>query len=378
MYHLVLASELMFCASVVLTTLYIRRRNAAPPNSEQFVPNHRAEHLLRLQKLYGYNAHSLVGISESAKKWFDFKTQSGLTFTEHGKIRLVAGEMLGAEENLQLAVSRFVEQARADKKLVAFLPTTERFARAVAPLGFEAVKIGASPYFDLRTWNPRGNKAKKMRAGVNQARRADVSVEQIFQRNLAFCQEVFDLCESWSNTRRATIKFGWLFELEPFQHAEYKKFFAARNSEGKLVGLLAASPIPARSGWYLEDVLRYENSPNGTTDLLVYEALKILAGEGAKLATLGTSPLARDGADSLLDGKHALSKKILNFSGENFESIYNFKGLRHFKGKFVPDWWESEYALVPKGFLVAPRVANALAHAVLPDGLLRLFLRQVI
>lgn len=378
MYHLILASELTICASAALSALYLRRRNTAPRNFERIFPKHRTEQLLRLQTLYGYNAHSLVGISETAHKWFDFKTQSGLTFTEHGKIRLVAGEMLGADENLQLAVFRFLEQARADKKLVAFLPATERFARAVAPLGFEAVKIGASPYFDLRTWNPRGNRAKKMRAGVNQARRAGVLVERIYQRNLAFCQEVFDLCESWSSTRRAAVKFGWLFELEPFQHADYKKFFAARNSEGKLVGLLAASPIPARSGWYLEDVLRRADSPNGTTDLLVYEALKTLGSEGAKLATLGTSPLAGDGADSLSGGKHALTKKILKFSGQKFESIYNFKGLRHFKGKFAPDWWESEYALVPKGFFVAPRVANALAHAVLPDNLLQIILRRLL
>ncbi len=378
MSHLILISELMVCAGAAMTTLYYRLRNAAPPETQQFLPNHQEQNLLRLQTRYGYNAHSLVGISENAKAWFDFRTQSGLTYTEHGRIRLVAGEMLGADGNIQAAVSRFVDEARADKKLVAFMPTTEKFARAIAPLGFEAVKIGASPYFDLPTWNPRGNRAKKMRAGINQAKRAGVVVEQIFRRDLAFCQEVFDLCESWSKTRRAAVKFGWLFELAPFQHAEYKKFFAARNSEGKLVGLLAASPIPAREGWYLEDVLRYADSPNGTTDLLVYEALKTLATEGAKLATLGTVPLAGEGADLFSDGNHALTKKILNFSREHLESIYNFNGLRHFKSKFVPDWWESEYVLLPKGFFAAPRVANSFAHAILPDGFLPAVLRNLV
>ena len=367
----------MLCASATLTALYWRTKNAAPPKSPQFFPQHQEENLLRLQKLYGYNAHSLVGISPDVSKWFDFRTQSGLTFTEHGKIRLVAGEMLGSDDNLEAAVRRFVDEARAEKKLVAFLPTTEKFARAVAPLGFEAVKIGASPYFDLPTWNPRGNKAKKMRAGVNQATRAGVAVEQAAQRNLSFCREVADLCENWSNTRRAAVKFGWLFELAPFQHAERKKFFAARNAQGKLVGLLAASPIPARDGWYLEDVLRAADSPNGTTDLLVYEALKTLAGEGAKLATLGTSPLAGDGADSLADDQRPLSKKLLNVSREYFEPIYNFKGLRHFKGKFVPSWWESEYVLLPKGFFVPPQVANTFARAVLPNGFWQFVLSQI-
>lgn len=378
MYHLILAAELMFGASASLTAFYLRRKYLTLKSSFPLSSAAGKENLLRLQKIYGYSAHSLVAISINARSWFDFKTQSGLAFTEHGKIRLVAGEMMAEDEQLQVAVHKFIEQAKMANKLVAFLPTTEKFAKAVAPLGFEAVKIGASPYFDLQTWNPRGDKAKKMRAGVNQAKRAGVSVEQVSEFDKIFRDEVLDLSESWLKTRRAKIKFGWLFELAPFHHSVYKKYFSARDSGGKLVGLLAASPIPAREGWYLEDVLRYAHSPKGTTDLLVYQALKKFAGEGAKLATLGTVPLASDGANSLVTSKYHFAEKILLFSSKNFNSLYNFNGLRRFKAKFVPSWWESEYILLPKGFLVSPRVINTLLHAVLQDGLLSLIKRQKI
>jgi hypothetical protein len=48
--------------------------------------------------------------------------------------------------------------------------------------------------------------------------------------------------------------------------------------------------------------------------------------------------------------------------------LYNIKGLRSFKNKFNPSWWESEYILIPEVLFASPRVANAFAHAILPNG----------
>jgi len=255
---------------------------------------------------------------------------------------------------------------------VAFLPATEKFARYAAEHNVNIVKIGASPYFDLQNWNPRGNTAKKLRLGVNHGRKAGISVEQVYEVDERFRQEVTDLSESWIGTRRAGIKFGWLFELIPFQNADAKKFFAARHSEGNLVGLLAASPIPAREGWYLEDVLRRADSPNGTADLLVFEALRMLANEGAKLATLGTVPLSENGIDEVSSSGNYIAKRAIGLSRSKLNSLYNFEGLRCFKSKFVPTWWESEYVILSKGVLVSPRVTNAVLKTIMPGGALRI------
>jgi phosphatidylglycerol lysyltransferase len=376
MYHLILFSELAFAASAGFAMLYFNWKKFSPKNTVEVSPVYRRKNLLRLQKRYGYNAHSLVSISEKTEIWFDYKTQSGLSFTDCGKIRLVAGDMFAADDELQTALIKFLDETRTANKKIAFLPATEKFARAVVPLGFEAIKIGASPYFDLQNWNPRGDKAKKMRSGVNQAKHAGIRIEQIskIDGNLFF--EVRALSESWLKTRPSATTFGWLLELEPFRHSDCKKYFTARDAAGNLVGFLAASPIPAREGWYLEDILRYADSPRGTADFLVYETLNILKSEGAKLATLGTVPLAADGADIFFNDQNSITKKIMNFSRENLGSFYNFKGLRHFKAKFVPSWWESEYVLIPKSFMAKPRVAKAFANAILPDGLLNAIFRK--
>lgn len=331
---------------------------------------------LDFQLLYGYNEHSLVGISGEKKFWFDDAGKGAISYIEHGNVRLVTGEPLAKAENLAAITGEFVEKARAEKKIAAFLPVTERFARLVRTPDLDIVKVGAAPYFDLQKWNPRGNKAKHLRAALNQAAKSGVTVTQITELKSEFCGEVDALCENWLASRQAGVKFGWLFELNPFEHAECKKFFAARDESGKLVGMLAASPMAAREGWYLEDVLRRSDAPKGTAETLVAETLRILAAEGAKLATLGTIPLAENGADGFQTDRNFLAKKCLRFARQHLHLIYNFDGLRRFKSKFVPCWWESEYVVVQKGLFVAPRVANAFFKAVIPGGILSLIRRK--
>lgn len=331
---------------------------------------------LDFQLLYGYNEHSLVSISGGNKFWFDDAGKGAISYVEHGNVRLVTGEPLAAAKNLDEITGKFIEKARAEKKIAAFMPVTERFARLVRTPDLEVIKVGAAPYFDLQKWNPRGNKAKHLRAALNQAAKSGVTVTRISELKSGFCGEVGTLCENWLASRQAGVKFGWLFELDPFEHAECKKFFAARDESGKLVGMLAASPMAAREGWYLEDVLRRTDAPKGTAEILVAETLRILASEGAKLATLGTVPLAENGADRFQTDSNFLTKKCLRFARQNLHSIYNFDGLRRFKSKFVPCWWESEYVVVQKGLFVAPKVANAFFKAIIPGGILSLVRRQ--
>ena len=332
--------------------------------------------LLRLQTLYGYNAHSLVSIAPGARLWSTPEIDGAIIYSEFGRVWLAAGDPLASEEDSIELARLFMAAAKSQGRVAAFVPVTARFARQAASLGLGAVKVGAAPYFDLQTWAPRGDRAKRMRAGVNQARRAGVSVEEV-AADASLRDETEKLCRRWLDTRRAAVSFGWLFLLDPFQHAAHKKFFAARDRSGALAGFLAASPIPARGGWYLEDVLRHPEAPAGTADLLVFEALARLAASGAKMATLGTSPLAHEGEVDVPAGDFPLVERALGLASKRLGAFYNFEGLRRFKSKFVPTHWESEYVLGPHGRTMPPRVAYAVVRAIAPGGIPQLLTRQV-
>jgi phosphatidylglycerol lysyltransferase len=332
--------------------------------------------LLRLQTLYGNNPYSLASIARGALVWSTPDIDGGVIYGEFGRVWLVAGDPLAPLEDMPELARQFAAFAKRKNRVVAFVAASAEFARLITPDDFTAVKVGASPYFDLKTWSPSGDCAKKLRAGVNQARRAGVEVEMISESiDESLKKEAAQLCMSWLSSRRAAATFSWLIALDPFVHSGYKKYFAARV-DGMLVGFLAASPIPARKAWYLEDVLRQPDAPRGTATLLVVEALARLKAEGVSLATLGTSPLVTDGPDDVRNTEHPVVVRALRLASQRLGAFYNFDGLRRFKRKFVPSWWESEYALGQRGAVMPPRVAYAIVRALVPGGVLQLLTRQ--
>ena len=333
--------------------------------------------LFRFYQLHGYNAHALVGIATGTCVWICAETEGAVAYNEFGKVWLVPGDPLASVEQLAKVSDLFLQKARAEGRVVGFMPATEQFAKQSSALGLRAIKIGSAPYFDLTTWAPRGDRAKKARAGMNQARRAGVYVNEVFKVDEQLISETTCLCKSWMSTRRSAIKFEWLFTVDPFQHKEKKKYFTARDANGRLVAFLAVSPIPARDGWYLEDVLRSKNAPNGTTDLLVVEVLDALKRSGAKLATLGTALMATEGvADPEINVSPLLSRAT-SFVAGCFSIFYNFEGVRRFKSKFAPSWWESEYVLVSPNVTAPPRILIALIYAIVPAGPSHLIARQM-
>ena len=369
MFHVAAALEVATCAGAGLSAFYYSWLNRRSGRSVSITPKVEPSELCGLRSQYGYNEHSLIGSSIDSEVWVSADKRGAITYTESGGIWMVGGEPFAAEQDLVRITNDFIAHARSLKKTVAFLPATERFARAVASDELRIVKVGASPYFDLTTWNPRGNSAKHLRTGVNRARRAGLEVTEVTELTREFRSDVERLTGEWAGKRRAGVRFGWLFDLKPFENAEFKKYFAARNADGHLVGVLAASPIPAREGWYLEDVVRGNDAPDGTSDILVFETLRSLAAQGAKIATLGTVPLSTRGDEGISCGRNKAVEAILDLSRKQLKALYNFDGLGHFKSKFVPTWWENEYIVVTKGHLLPPRVANALFNIAIPGGL---------
>ncbi len=93
---------------------------------------------------------------------------------------------------------------------------------------------------------------------------------------------------------------------------------------------------------------------------------------------MGTSPFATDGPNDVLGAEHRVIERVLRLASQRLGAFYNFEGLRRFKGKFVPSWWESEYALGQRGTVMPPRVAYAIVRALVPGGVLQLLTRQAV
>ncbi|MGH8539907.1 MAG: phosphatidylglycerol lysyltransferase domain-containing protein [Stenotrophobium sp.] len=357
--------------------IYLRHRRTLRAEAERLYNSlEPAAKLLPDQSIFGYNPHALISLHQDGRVWRDPQARGGIMFQRVGGVWLAAGDPIAPQTDWRQLVKSFMGAAQAVGAQPAFVPATEHFAGLARDWGYSILKVGASPYFDLPDWHPRGDRAKHLRWSVNRARREDLRVASTL-----FCpilvEECRQVCVSWLSTRPAAANFGWLFSLDPMCFAEHKRFFTARNRNGDLVGLLAASPIAGRKGWYLEDVLRRGDSPDGTADLLVFEALQFLRESGASLATLGTALLSSDGDDLSPKTDWHGTRRGLRLAKHALADVYHFDGIRNFKAKFVPNRWEGEYAIVPASGAIVPfQVVSSILKVMLPDGILSILRKR--
>jgi len=77
---------------------------------------------------------------------------------------------------------------------------------------------------------------------------------------------------------------------------------------------------------------------------LMDTAIRQVAGEGASYITMGLVPLSLQG---VLPGEDnpAWLRVLLSRARAHGRRFYNFDGLEKFKAKFIPDEWESIYAI---------------------------------
>ena len=145
--------------SASLTTAYYVKNRSAQARSWLRTP---ASALLALFSRHATCPHALVSLSPASTAW-RAGDDAGVSFIEGGKFWLAAGDPIAAADARVETAQQFAAAATANHRLPVFLPSTEEFAQQMRAAGWSCLKLGASPYFDLETWNPRGNVARQGR-----------------------------------------------------------------------------------------------------------------------------------------------------------------------------------------------------------------------
>lgn len=332
--------------------------------------------LIEIVRRHGYEHQSFLSLYGNPQVWYADDLDAAVVYRLAKRVAIVVAAPLAPREHWAEATRRFLGFCKEQKRDCLMVPVGPEYAEIARQCGMALLPIGESGYFELPGWKPAGDRAKKVRSGANQARRAGISIEQYDparNRDIHTRCEIEELCQTWIDTREVDA-LGWLLELDPFALSEHKRYFLAKNADGRLVGLLACCPIPARRGWYLEDLIRDRTAERGVSELLVVEALKHLAEEGALVATLATSPLAglettkNRPAQERPESQFKHLSKLLNLIYEHLDAFYHFKALHRFKAKFAPSFIEPEYlAIYPPRIRL--RMIFALIGAFDPAGL---------
>ena len=288
--------------------------------------------VLELVKQHGWNATAFQVLGPRFEYWFDGE-DACVAYVDTGAAWVVAGAPLCDEARLALTAERFSAAAREAGRRASFFAVERRFLEAT---GARALPIGEQPVWSPVDWPAVVAGSRNLKEQLRRARAKGVAVREVDAPvPAALLGQLNAIRQEWQRGH-GLPPMGFLVEPVDFAELLGRRLWLAEQG-GALVAALVVAPVPAREGVLFEELCRHPGAPNGTSELLLDAALRALAQEGHRYATLGLAPLSGDVGP------------WLRAAAKLSSGLYDFRGLRRFKSKLKPARWDPLFIAVPPG-----------------------------
>lgn len=313
---------------------------------------------------HGSSANAWQILNPGIAHWFSADGDAVVGFVRHGRFLVAAGAPVCVAVRVDDVRREFEAEAGRRGLRVCWFGAEDPFAaRVAASPGHSRMRLGAQPVWSPSRWDDAVRGHASLRAQLRRARNKGVSVREWPVRDGPATPAMHACLAHWLSTRGAP-PMHFLVEPETLGQLEDRRVFVAER-DGEMVGFTVASPVPARRGWLVEQIIRGEGAVNGTSELLLDATMRALASGGAAFVTLGMSPLsvrAGLGGNAVDAAMPLWLRLLLGWVRAHGRRFYNFEGLDVFKAKLRPEAWEPLYAVTDRPS-VSPAVLLAIGGA---------------
>jgi len=276
-----------------------------------------------------------------------FHSPSGRGLIQYGIRRghlIALGDPACAEADLPEVIHGFRAFAHAYNLAPVFYQVEEGNLHHYHGAGFRLLKLGESARVHLPGFSLKGKKVERLRTALNRARRSDLTFEVLSQPlTESVWQELEVISDAWLAEKRMS-------ELG-FSLGSFKRDFL---SQGPIAvvrqreRLIAFASIAQDFGHGDEcgiDLMRHvSDAPPGTMDFLFTHLILHAKEAGYTWFDLGMAPLSGVGRSPW----SPRDERVLKLAYELGNRFYNYKGLRRYKEKFLPQW-RGMYLAYPRG-----------------------------
>jgi phosphatidylglycerol lysyltransferase len=193
--------------------------------------------------------------------------------------------------------------------------------------------LGQEAIVDLATFTLSGADKKSLRNAINKTR------EQGYKATIytppikdGILQKIKHVSDEWlSDTGRKEIIFSQ--GMFVWEELKQQTIITAENMEEKIVAFLNVIPdYTRREGTY--DLMRKtSDAPNGVMDFILIELFNYLKSQNFSFINLGFAPI------SGINDPHTFTERSMKFAYGRIKSFSHFKGMREYKDKFDPVWY---------------------------------------
>jgi len=210
-------------------------------------------------------------------------------------------------------------------------------------LSKKSLFLGQEGIVDLNKFTLEGGKNKALRNALNKL--ADRGYKATIQSppiKDGLMQKLKAVSDEWLNSNdRSEI----IFSQGKFDWNELKQqtIITVENAEEMVIAFLNIIPDYAPGEATYDLIRNTDESPHGVLDFMLIEFFKYMKSQNYSTVNLGFAPM------SGMDDPHTFTEKSMKFAYEKIRSFSHYKGLRYFKEKFSPVWY-NKYLIYPDDY----------------------------
>lgn len=292
---------------------------------------------------YGWNSTSFQIVNPGIERWFSSDGDAVVGFVRSNGVRVVAGAPVCEKERLAEIVARFEAAAKKQHERVCYFAAETRLESLIGQdPTYTKFSLGAQPTWHPAFWAENIEHHRSLRAQLNRARNKGVTVSEWPVERARNNSELRDCLAQWLGSK-GLPPLHFMVEPDTLARLENRRVFVA-TCRDSVVGFVVLSPVARRNGWLFEQFPHRPGAPNGTVELMIDTAMRVVADEGSDYATLGLSPLSRR-ATTATEIEPFWLRFLLGWVRRHGQRFYNFDGLDTFKAKLRPERWEPVFAV---------------------------------
>jgi lysylphosphatidylglycerol synthetase-like protein (DUF2156 family)/UDP-2,3-diacylglucosamine pyrophosphatase LpxH len=305
-----------------------------------------------------YGADSLAYFALRDDKQYFFHGETVVAYGVLGGVALVSPDPIGPVPERAAAWAAFRRFADESGLIVAGMGVTEDWLPIYTGSGLRTMYVGDEAVVDCSVFTLEGSRMKSLRQAYNRVQRGGYTVE--FHDPARLDKRLADELRALSlESRRGEAERGFSMTLGRIFDPDDTGLLLAvcKDGEGKAAAFCQFVPAKGIDGFSLDLMRRsVAEHPNGLLDFVLIDTIFHLKAGGFRGLTLNFATLRAVLAGETGDG---VSQRIERWLLQRMSGTMQIESLRHFNGKYDPDWrpryavYESPGDMLPSAWAVA-------------------------
>lgn len=290
---------------------------------------------LALTEKYGKSALDYFKTYYDKLLFFNEERTSFISYKVSGKFAVILEDPVAENTETMRECLMAFDKYCSDNGLKAISYRVPAKSLAVyKSLRKKSLFLGQEAVVDLHTFTLQGVDKKRIRNAMNKVAETGFKLH-VYEPPLkeGLLQKLEAVSDNWLlDMEREEL----VFSQGMFTWAEIKNqtVLVAENDEEKIVGFLNIIPDYAKDEGTFDLIRKTSDAPNGVIDFLHVELFNYLKQKNIRYLNLGFAPL------SGIEIPEDITARSMKFAYEKIKSFSHYKGLREFKDKFDPVWYD--------------------------------------